>query len=408
MRVAHQRFVHKLVEGTSRSHVRVDAELLRMGSLADISRRITPRSLRPTLKRVYYRSLTPRQRRAHVAGQLRGQAGVCRRFSSPLYASLLDHAAADVERSGPCWAVLGHEGATALGADDAMALRFAGAVHRLALSGKAPALAAHYPTTGGDGDPGRAWEAFLATVAANPEELRTLIRQGVQTNEVGRCALLAGGFLTVARETGLPLHVLEMGASAGLNLLWDRYHYERDGVTWGDPDSPVHLGSAIVSGTPPYDVEAQVVGRAGCDIAPIDPFAADGRLVLASFIWADQVERLGLLRGALAVAEETRVVVEQSDGPSWVERELAPVRDGVATVVFHSFVWQFIDDAGRRRIQAAFERAAARATASSPVAWLRMEWGSGQAEVRLTTWPGGEERLLAVASPQATDARWLI
>ncbi len=378
-----------------------------MGSLVDISRRITPRSLRPALKRAYYRSLTPKQRRAHVAGQLRGQAGVCRRFSSPLYASILDRAAEDVERSGPCWAVLGQEGATALGADDALALRFAGAVHRLALAGKADELAKHYPSTGGDGDPDRAWEAFLATVAANTDELRTLIQQGVQTNEVGRCALLAGGFLTVARETGLPLHVLEMGASAGLNLLWDRYYYERDGLTWGDPASPVHLGGAIVSGTPPYDVEAHVTGRAGCDIAPIDPFGDEGRLVLASFIWADQVERFELLRGALEVAETTRYTVEQSDGPSWVERELETQREGVATVVFHSFVWQFIEDAGRERIHAAFERAGARSTPSSPIAWLRMEWGSGQAEVRLTTWPGGEERLLAVASPQAADARWL-
>ena len=84
-------------------------------------------------------------------------------------------------------------------------------MHRLALAGKADALAAHYPSTGGDGDADAAWDAFLATVSANATELQTFIQQGVQTNEVGRCALLAGGFLLVARETGLPLHVLEMG-----------------------------------------------------------------------------------------------------------------------------------------------------------------------------------------------------
>ena len=137
-----------------------------MGSLADISRRLAPRSTRPVLKRLYYRSLTPARRRAHVAHQLRGQAGVCDRFASPLYASILRRAADDVERSGPCWAVLEHEGATSLGADDALALRFAGAVHRLALAGAAPELAAHYPTTGGDGDAEAAWNAFLATVEA--------------------------------------------------------------------------------------------------------------------------------------------------------------------------------------------------------------------------------------------------
>ncbi len=379
-----------------------------MGALADISRRLAPRFAQPALKRIYYRSLTPRRRRAHVASQLRGQAGICGRFSSPLYASILARAADDVERSGPCWAVLAHEGATSLGADDALALRFAGAVHRLALAGKAPALAAHYPSTGGDGDADAAWDAFLATVTEHADELRTTIRQGVQTNEVGRCALLAGGFLLVARETGCPLHILEMGASAGLNLLWDSYHYQRDGLEWGDPASPVHLGGAIVGGTPPYDVAAVVAGRAGCDIAPIDPGTPEGRLVLSSFVWADQSERLDLLQGALEVAARRPVTVEQADGPSWLERQLAAKREGVATVVFHSFVWQFVDDDGRERIRQALERAARRASPGSPLAWLRMEWGSGRAEVRLTVWPGGQERLLAVASPQATDAHWLL
>lgn len=379
-----------------------------MASLTDITRRLAPPSARPALKRLYYRSLTPGRRRAHVARQLRGQAGVCERFASPLYAHLLGRAADDVERSGPCWAVLEHEGVTSLGADDALALRFAGAVHRLALAGSAPELAAHYPSTGGDGDAAAAWDAFLVAVETHRDELRVSIRQGVQTNEVGRCALLAGGFLLVARETGRPLHLLEMGASAGLNLLWDRYRYERDGLSFGNPVSPVQLGGAIVGGTPPYDGEAAVVGRAGCDIAPIDPRSDEGRLILSSFVWADQTERLDLLRGALAVAAREPLTVERADGPAWVERELARRPDDAATVVFHSFVWQFVDDEGRARIRQAFDREAARASPDAPIAWLRMEWGSGRGEVRLTTWPGGQERLLAIASPQATDARWLV
>lgn len=333
---------------------------------------------------------------------------MCARFASPLYASLLSEAADDVERSGPCWAVLEHERMTSLGADDALALRFAGAVHRLALAGSAPELAAHYPTTGGDGDARAAWPAFLAAVEAHRSELQTSLRHGVQTNEVGRCALLAGGFLLVARETGRPLHLLEMGASAGLNLLWDRYRYERNGLCFGDPASPVRLGSAIVSGTPPYDAEAAVVGRAGCDIAPIDPRSEDGRLLLASFVWADQTERLDLLRHALAIAAVEPALVEQADGPAWVERELERRPDDAATVVFHSFVWQFVDDEGRARMRRALERAAARATSDNPLAWLRMEWGAGRGEVRLDTWPGEEHRLLATASPQATDAHWML
>jgi hypothetical protein len=123
----------------------------------------------------------------------------------------------------------------------------------------------------------------------------------------------------------------------------------------------------------PYDVEAIVAGRAGCDIAPIDPAPQQGRLVLSSFVWADQRERLDLLQRALEVAARLPVTVEQADGPSWLERQLAVEREGVATVVFHSFVWQFVDDDGRKRIRQALEQAARRASPESPLAWLRME-----------------------------------
>jgi len=378
-----------------------------MTSSRQLLKRLIPRQARPLAKRLSYRLSTASARRRRVAQQLRSQADVCAAFSSPLYATLLSRAATEVEQDGPCWTVLREEAPTALGADDALALRFMGAVHRLALEGSAPSLAAHYPSTGGDADGEAAWPAFQAVVAGNVERLRDLMRQTVQTNEVGRCGVLAGGFLLVAARTGLPLRLLELGASAGLNLRWDRYRYEHDGVAWGDPVSPVRLGESIVAGRPPYDVPATVAARAGCDLAPIDPCSEDGRLTLTSFVWPDQTERLALLRGALAVAEQVPIEVERADAASWLERQLATPADGVATVVYHSFVIQFVPDPDRERIAAAFARAGARATETSPLAWLRMEWGAGRAETRLTTWPGGREELIATSTPHGAEARWL-
>jgi hypothetical protein len=115
------------------------------------------------------------------------------------------------------------------------------------------------------------------------EELRELVVRPVQTNEVGCSAALLGGFLLVARETGMPLRVLELGASAGLNLLWDRYRYEADGVGWGDPASPVRIADPFVEGSlPPLEVPACVVERGGCDLRPLDPASEDGRLTRCS------------------------------------------------------------------------------------------------------------------------------
>jgi hypothetical protein len=90
----------------------------------------------------------------------------------------------------------------------ALALRLMGAVHRLVLRGDAPALAAHYPSAGGE--PRDPIAAFRATLRDHAGELRVLVDEPVQTNEPARCAALLGGFLEIARETGLPLRLLEL------------------------------------------------------------------------------------------------------------------------------------------------------------------------------------------------------
>src|SRR3954447_22811710 len=155
--------------------------------------------------------------RAVLASLFRGQADWCERLGSPIYSYLLERAAADLEGGGPVWRVV--EPYLDRPYNFTHHLRMLGAAHRLALAGEAPELGAHYPTTGGDGDAEAAWDALVALLDARPITLD----RAVQTNEVGRSAALLGGFLTVAAETGLGLRVLEIGASAGLNLRWDRF-----------------------------------------------------------------------------------------------------------------------------------------------------------------------------------------
>lgn len=341
-----------------------------------------------------------------VAARLRKQAYWCGRLGSELYAFLLGRAALDVEAGGPCWEVLrGHESDPP---DSAPALRFMGAVHRLVLTGAAPALALYYPSVGGEPDQAGCWPAFGATVEQNRDSLRELIRRPVQTNEVGRCAALVGGFLLVARASRLPLRLLEIGASAGLNLRWDRYYYEADGESWGDAASPVRLTESFVAGRPPFGATAGVVERRGCDLNPLDPSTEEGELTLLSFVWADQTARLATLRGAVEVARRVPAAVDAADAPRWLEARLRDLRAGAATVVFHSIVWQYMSESERGRVAGLIESAGRAASASSPLAWLRMEPGADMAEVRLTTWPGGAERLLATAGFHGRDVRWLL
>lgn len=343
--------------------------------------------------------------RSVMSGKLREMAAAAANLGSPLYEKLLTFAADDVDRSGPTWEVM--RTTVDLPPGSARALRLMGAVHRMVIDGEAPALAAFYPSVGGRPGPGVV-DAFATVVEENVERLRDLVTRPVQTNEVGRCAALVGGFLTVAQETGLPLRIFEVGASAGLNLRWDRFFYEARGVTWGDPASSVHLCSYNSDRPPPFDVTARVIERAGCDPRPVDPTTQEGRLTLMSLMWPDQPDRLRLLRNALEVAQSFPAPVETAPAGTWTERVLADRAPGTATVVFHSIVMQYVPDDERERFERAVSAAGDRATADAPIAWLRMEPAGDVAHVHLTTWPGGNERLVAISGYHGRAVRWLL
>ena len=140
---------------------------------------------------------------------------------------------------------------------------------------------------------------------------------------------------------------------------------------------------------------------------PVDPTCDEGRRMLLSYVWPDQAERLAALRGAFTVAERVPATVERAGAADWLARKVARPAAGAASVVFHSIVWQYLPAAERERARGTIERAGARATDETPVAWLRFEPSSDRtcAEVRLTSWPGGEERLLATAGYHGRPVR---
>ena len=341
-----------------------------------------------------------------LADTLDHQRTACARAGSQLYADVLEGVAADVAASGVCAAVLGPHAGDPFAS--ALPLRFLGSVHRLVIDGRAPALAAHYPSVGGS--PGRDLVAdFLATVAELRPDVEARLGDGVQTNEVGRSAVLAPGFAAIARRSGLPLRVLEVGASGGLNLRWDRYWYDTGESTLGDPTSPVRFVGAwrsALEGLPDLGDEVEVVERSGCDRNPLDVTADEGRRTLRSYLWPDQVDRLARLEAAFEVAERVSVSVVAGDLGAWVESGLAEPAPGVATVVVHSIVWQYVARESRDRMRAALRRAGARATPDAPVAWLRFEPAGPVGDLRLTWWPGGDETVLATAEYHGIPVYW--
>jgi hypothetical protein len=343
-----------------------------------------------------------------LIAQLDGHVETARRAGSRFYEVLLERMRDDATAGGPIRAALrGHERDRI---DEWDAFRLLAGVHRIVLSGHAPELEQHYPSTGGDGDAEAAWPAVRELIAAGRAEVVDALAHPLQTNAPTRAKALVGGLCLVAEQTGLPVRLLELGASAGLNLRLDQFRYEQDGVTFGPEDSPVRFVNFLTGRRPPLATGFHVGERAGCDLSPLDATTDAGRLTLLACIFPDESERFDLLERAIAVARETPVVVERADLSTWVADRLAVPRAGMATVVYHTIVWPYLSDAVREAAEAAVSAAGERATAGAPLALLSFEGARSdpsRTELHITAWPGGQRRLLARSSQHPVTVDWL-
>ncbi|MCX6521448.1 MAG: DUF2332 domain-containing protein [Actinobacteria bacterium] len=339
------------------------------------------------------------------------QADSCAHIGSPLYAGLLTGLAGDYLSGGLTAELL--EGVSDQPVHDAVPLRYLATAHRLALAGNAPDLAALYPSCGGSWHGGDLTDVFLSAVAVHRGEFVRGLQRNVQTNEVGRAAVLAAGFSTIADRTGLPLRTLELGGSAGLLSHWDRFGFSTGESSTGDPGSPLQFGPEWYERPAPHlHAAIRVVERASVDVTPIDVSTDEGRLSMLSFVWPDQLERFQRLDHAIAIARATDLTVAEADAGDWLGEQLTrPSDDGVATVVFHSIVWQYLPAATKDAVRSALSAAGERATGSAPLHWLRMEPATKEhADLRLTTWAGERdpvEQLLAHVGYHGAGVRWV-
>jgi len=342
--------------------------------------------------------------------RLQGQA--CANLGSPFYAELCTLVSAATARGDDLRGLL----APWAGADlpkvaaDAVPLRLLGGLHDLVLSGDDEALAATFPRPGAPAEAAAAWSEAQLAIGRWRDRLARFMEHEPQTNEVRRSICLVGGFLEVARLTGLPLRTFELGASGGLNLFWEQFDYRFGEATWGGGESGVKLDSDWQGSAPAVDAQVVVVSRAACDRRPVlldDPVQ---RRRLLAYLWPDQFERMDRIRAAIELAVTHDVAVDEADAPIWTAERAAP-QAGAATVLYHSVFWQYMPAESQAVLRTTIDAFAAQATADAAFAWLRMEPPADDLtkpmEVRLTLWPGGAERKLAEVHAHGAWVRWL-
>jgi hypothetical protein len=346
-----------------------------------------------------------------LSAALRLQAHVCGEMGSRFYEGFLGAIADDLDTGGVSAELLAPWIGTGRRAIFSAAVpnRIANAFTWLAMGGEDAALSAAFPKAPDRlGDPPAAWAAAQAALVAHRPAIEAFTGHEPQTNEVRRSAVLLAGFLTVAAETGLPLRCFEVGASAGLNLYWDRFRYRLGEAEWGDPASPVQVPTEWMGPLPPLDTPIRVIERAACDRRPTELADPAQRRRLLANIWPDQFHRIERSEAAIELALGAGVHVEEADAVDWVRARVRG-QPGAATVLYHSIFWQYLDAPTLEGLLAAIQALGEQATEDAPFAWLRMEPkldNLALTELRLTLWPGGEDRKLAEVSPHGAWVRW--
>ena len=338
------------------------------------------------------------------------QAWACTEMGSPMYSELLTRATEDLAAGGPVRAVL--TGFEEDPEDRATAIRLLGSAHRLVLERRAGALAAYYPSVGGNFEPDGAWRELRRLLEEQPDAVREWLDRPPQTNEVGRSGALYGGLLHLpALGFGhLPVRLVELGASAGLNLRADRFAYlDAGGHRFGAAESPVVLADAWRGRALEEWSALEVVERTGCDLRPVDASTTEGRLLLTAYVWADQTPRLERLRAALRVAAASPVEVRREPASALLAR--LELTDGATTVVWHSVVWQYLTAEERAAVTRRLDELGAAATPDRPLVHLRAEphrTGERVHEflVSLRSWPGGEERVIGTTVGHGVPTTW--
>lgn len=343
-------------------------------------------------------SLLPVSVRERILAHFAEQAMYCEMFGSPFTAQLIQRISEDYEQSGPIAALLKDWNTNPRA--DALALRLAGYFHAAVLSNRDPELTAHYPSRLANWSIEDIWPLARALLEREPNTAAQFIRSAPQTNETRRSIALLAAFLTFADTWKGEVDMLEIGASAGLNLNWDLFTYKTKSWAWG-AEGPVQIDTDW-NGPPPPLANINVRHRAACDLNPLDISDPAQLLQLKSYIWPDQPERLARFDGAVALARDAGANVERADAAEWLARKLSQRATDAATIVYHSVFLQYPPREARDAIVGAITAAGARATEQAPLAWVRLEPEALTDDVRdsprmvidVTTWPGGLRRII--------------
>lgn len=329
---------------------------------------------------------------------LRHQAGACAHLDSPFMHRLCTLLADRLQPGTPLTDRLFDWPGDLSPRNASVPLRLCGALHALRLENRASLAAVYPPHTPPDDT---LWQAVQTAMTTEAAFIDQFIDSAPQTNEVRRAAaLIAAGHWLHARHP-LPLRLSELGASAGLNLMWDHFALVANDQRLGPTNAALTL-TPDWDGPVPQPAPVQINERAGVDLNPLDP-DRDG-LRLRAYLWPDQPHRLALTDAAIKIAQAT---VTKSDAIDWLAGRLTH-HPGQMHLIYTTIAWQYFPTDKQTQGQAIIEAAGASATTDAPLAWLAMEADDDApgAALTLRLWPENQTINLGRVDFHGRWLRW--
>lgn len=238
------------------------------------------------------------------------------------------------------------------------------AVHALLLGGLDHPLGAVYAGAS-DADPA---PLFLALCREHwPEVLDLMTRHHTNTNEVGRSAVIGPALTAAAATTGAPIALIDVGCSAGLNLVCDRYllDYGAAGRT-GPADAALRIECSVAGGAPPIADRLPTIGyRRGLDRDPVDVRDEEAARWLLACIWPD-TGRLDRARLAIDEARRDPPVIVAGDMVASIEDMVAAVPADLVAVVLTTWSVAYLS----REDRVAFRERLTAASGTRRVVWI--------------------------------------
>jgi hypothetical protein len=245
--------------------------------------------------------------------------------------------------------------------------------------------------------------SLRALVRDCPAELAAVMRaRRTQTNEPARCAVL----LPALAQLPEPLALVDVGASAGLTMLFDRYSYDYGGhrLAGADPDAPT-LPCQVAGPVPLPDRIPAIVWRTGLDLNPLDVGRDDDVRWLSCLVWPDEDDRAERLAAAIRAARRAPPTVIKGDLLTDLPAVVAQAPADATVVVYHSSVLFYVTPPQREQF--------ARTVGDLDVTWLTSE---APGVVPGTARPARDEQMtvlardgrpLALADSHGTRLHWL-